>query len=139
MHVRLQSLPTLTWRISGRPRLSEIECSASFCANLFIKSAATPAVATSVADFSRHVVILALAFFRMPQGCAGAIEWLRISQRYIDNWIDELEKIAIRRLFVEIVGLVADGVTLPAFHSVIVVIQHFLERPAINYGLITLE
>src|SRR5204863_7152458 len=35
-HVRLQSLPPLTWRISGRPRRSEIECSSSFCANLFI-------------------------------------------------------------------------------------------------------
>src|SRR6516225_6455598 len=34
--VRLQSLPTLTWRISGRARRSEIDFSLSLCANRFI-------------------------------------------------------------------------------------------------------
>ncbi len=46
---------------------------------------------------------------------------------------------AIRRLAVEIVSLVADRVTPAAFHPVVIVIQHFLERPFVNDRLVALE
>src|SRR6266480_2022863 len=75
----------------------------------------------------------------MPQRSTRAIEWLRLGRRYVDNRIDQFEKLTIRRLFVKIVSLVANRVTLAAFHSMIVVIKHFLERSAINHGLIALE
>src|SRR5438094_1578521 len=75
----------------------------------------------------------------MPQRCTRAIERLRLAQRNIDNRIDEFEKLTIWSFLVEIVGLVANGVAPAAFHSVIVVIDHFLERPTINYRLVALE
>ena len=75
----------------------------------------------------------------MPQCRARAIERLGLFERYIDNRINKIEELPIRRLFVEIVSLVADGITLAAFHPVIVVVEHFLERPAINHSLIALE
>ena len=75
----------------------------------------------------------------MAQCRARTIEGLRLRQRYIDNRIDELEELAIRRLLVKIVGLVANRVTPTALHPMIVVVEHFLERAAINHGLIALE
>src|SRR5205823_10593847 len=97
VQVRLQSLPTLTWRISGRTRRSEIECSVSFRANLFIprESVATTAIAALVC-FRGDVVMLAFGLFRMPQRSTRAIEWLRLGRRYIDNRIDQFEKLTIR-------------------------------------------
>src|SRR5438552_3983435 len=70
---------------------------------------------------------------------ARTIERLRLIQWNIDNGIDEVEEIAIRRFVVEIVGLIANGVTLAALHSMIVVVEHFLEWPAINRGLVALK
>src|SRR5436190_11103712 len=75
----------------------------------------------------------------MSQTSARAVEWLRVGQRYIDQRIDEFEKLTIRRFLVKIVGLVANGVAFAALRPVIVVIEHFFERPAINHGLIPLE
>ena len=75
----------------------------------------------------------------MPQGSARTIKRPRFSQWYVDNRIDKFEKFPIRRFLVEIVSLVANGVTLAALHPVVVVVQHFLKRATINYGLITLE
>src|SRR6266566_8199235 len=45
----------------------------------------------------------------------------------------------VRSFLVKVVGLVANGITLSALHPMIVVIEHFLERTAINHGLIALE
>src|SRR5262245_6015307 len=74
----------------------------------------------------------------MPQRSARAIERLCLAQRNIDNRMDKLEELSIRRFFVKVVGLVTDRVALTALHSVIVIIQHFLEGAAINHGLVAL-
>ena len=108
-------------------------------AKRFSKLTAAPAVAALVVGFRRHVIVLAFGLFRMPQRSTRAIEWLRLGRRYVDNRIDQFEKLTIRRLFVKIVSLVANGITLAAFHPMIVVIEHFLERTALNHGLIALE
>ena len=75
--------------------------------------AATTAVAACVVCFSCCVVLLALGFLWMTQSCAGTIKWLGFGERDIDKWIDELEKFAIRRFLVEVIGFIADGITLP--------------------------
>src|SRR4029450_4196154 len=75
----------------------------------------------------------------MSQGSARTIEQLRFGQRYIGDRIHELEELPIGRLLIEIVSLVANSVTLAAFHSMIVVVEHFLEGAAINHRLIALE
>src|SRR5437899_8337610 len=127
MHVRLQSLPTLTCRISGRPRLSEIECSASFCANLFILDpAATAAVAAFAVRLGCSVVILAFRFLRMAECRSRTIERLCLSQRHLDDRVDEFEELAIGRFPVEIVSLIANRVAPAAFHSVIVAVVYFV-------------
>lgn len=94
--------------------------------------AAASAIAALTVGFGAGVVILAFGFFGMPQRSAGAVERPRFFERNIDNRIDELEEVTIWRFLVEIVCLVANGVTLAAFHPVIVIIQHFLERTAVN-------
>src|SRR5206468_5663782 len=101
--------------------------------------ATAPAVTTFVVRFRGHVVVLAFRFFWMPQRCARAIERLRLAQRNIDKRIDKLEELAIRRFLIKIVSLVTDSVTLAALHSMVVVVEYFLERAAINYGLVPLE
>ena len=60
-------------------------------------------------------------------------------ERNVHNRIDELEKLPIWRLLVEIISLIANGIALAALHPVIVVIKNFLEWPAINDRLIALE
>src|SRR5262249_51492339 len=104
-----------------------------------LQSAAVAAVAASVVRFARYAILLSLGFLRMPQLSARTIERFRLFERDIDNRVDKLEELAIWRLFVEIVGLIANCITLAALHVMIVVIEHFLERPAINHRLITLE
>src|SRR6516225_1762673 len=106
---------------------------------IHLESTATAAVAASAVCFRGRVVIMPLGFFWMPQRSARAIERLRFLERNIANWIDELEEFSIRRFLIKVVCLIADGVTLAALHPMIVIIEDFLERPAINYGLIALE
>src|SRR5262245_23217835 len=138
--MRLQSLPTLTCRISGRARRSEIDCSLSLCAKRFIpNSTAASAVAAFAVCFCRRVVILPLGFLRMAQRSTRTVERFRLGEWNVGNRIDKLKELAIGRFFVEVVGLVANGVTLAAFHPMIVIIQNLLERPAINHSLIALE
>ena len=60
-------------------------------------------------------------------------------QRHIDNRIDKLKELTIRRFLVEVVSFVADRVAFAALHPMIVVIEHFLEWAAINHGLIPFE
>src|SRR5207249_2028746 len=103
------------------------------------RSAATAAIAAFVVWLRRCIVILALGFLRMPQHGARAIKRVRLGERYVRNRIDEFKELAIRRFLVEMVGLVANGVTLAALHPMVVVVEHFLERAAINYRLIALE
>src|SRR5437667_63793 len=62
----------------------------------------------------------------------------RVGARKIHR-IERFAKLSVWSFLVEIVGLVANGVAPAAFHSVIVVIDHFLERPTINYRLVALE
>ena len=75
----------------------------------------------------------------MTQRRAGAIERLGFGQRHIDNRIDEIEELPIRRFPVEVVSLVANGVALPTLHPMIIIVEHLLERAAINYRLVALE
>src|SRR5712691_10382779 len=75
----------------------------------------------------------------MAQRSAGTIKRLRFSQWKIDNRVDELEEFLVGRFLIKIVGLVAYGVALAALHPVIVVIEHFLKRAAVNHRLIALE
>src|SRR5439155_5638093 len=75
----------------------------------------------------------------MPQRSTRAIKSLRLGRRHIDNRIDQFEKFTIRSFLVKVVRLVANCVTLAAFHSMIVVIEHFLERAAVDHGLVPLE
>ena len=49
----------------------------------------------------------------MTQSCAGTIKWLGFGEWDINKRIDELEKFAIRRFVVEVIGFIADGITLP--------------------------
>src|SRR5437667_9355552 len=102
-------------------------------------STATTAVATLVIRVCGSVVILAFGLLWMPQRGTRTIERLCFSDRYIDNRLDEFEKLRIRRLLVKIIGLVAHGVALTALHPMIVVVENFLERPTINHRLIALE
>ena len=103
------------------------------------KSAATAAITAFVISFCSRVVILALAFFGMPQRSSRAIERFRLIEGNLDKWVDELETRAIRRFFVEIVSLIANRVTLPAFHPMIVVIENLFERSTVNHRLIAFE
>src|SRR5439155_20258700 len=75
----------------------------------------------------------------MAQRSPRTIKLLGFGQRYIDNRIDEFEELAIGRFPVEIVSLIANRVAPAAFHSVIVVVEYFVEWPAINHGLVALE
>lgn len=75
----------------------------------------------------------------MTARCVRAIKRFRVRQRSIVERFDEFEKSSIGRLAIKIVGLVANGITHSAFHAVIVVVEHFLERATINDGLIALE
>src|SRR5437870_10180518 len=106
---------------------------------IHFRSAATAAVAAFAVRLGCSVVILAFRFLRMAECRSRTIERLCLSQRHLDDRVDEFEELAIGRFPVEIVSLVADGITLAAFHPVIVVVQDFLERPAINYSLVSLE
>src|SRR5438445_4279829 len=53
--VRLQSLPTLTWRISGRPRRSEIDCSLSLCAKRFTAGGTVGVIPSGVEKSARQL------------------------------------------------------------------------------------
>jgi len=75
----------------------------------------------------------------MTHRCARTIERLCLVERNIDNRIDEFEELSIRRFLVEIVSLVADRVACSASHPMVVVIEHFLEWPAVNHCLIAFE
>src|SRR5262249_13273874 len=102
-------------------------------------STAASAVAAFAVCFCRRVVILPLGFLRMAQRSTRTVERFRLRQGNVGNRIDKLKEFTIGRFFVEVVGLVANGVTLAAFHPMIVIIQNLLERPAINHSLIALE
>ena len=75
----------------------------------------------------------------MPQCSARTIEGFRFFERNIDDRINELEELVIRRFPVEVISLVANRVTLSAFHAMVVIVEHLLERAAINYRLVALE
>src|SRR5438552_14302457 len=138
MQVRLQSLPTLIWRISGRPRRNCSPAAASRSENRFV-----------ISNSSRHHNICCLlpwsrrnpdlGFFGMSQDGARTIERLRFGQGQIDNRIDEFEEFAIGRLLVKIVGLVANSIALAALHPMVVVVEHFFKWTAVNHGLLALE
>src|SRR4029077_20840385 len=95
-----------------------------------------PAVAALTVRFRRDIVVLAFAFFWMAQRRPRTIERFGFAQRNLDNRIDEFEKFLIGGFAIEIVSLVANGITPAAFHPMIIVIEHFLERAAIDHGLI---
>src|SRR6266576_2751781 len=103
------------------------------------KSAAIPAIAARVVGFRGHLVILSFGFLRVPQRGARAIERLCFGQRHMDDWLNEFKELTVGRLSVKSVSLVANGVALAALHPMIVVIENFSERTAINHRLITLE
>src|SRR6266700_425893 len=103
------------------------------------KSAAIAAFAARVVGFRGHVVILSFGFLRVPRRGGRTIEWLCLGRRCTDDWLNEYEGRAVGRLFVKIVSLVANGVALAALQPMIVVIENFSERTAINHRLITLE
>src|SRR2546423_1257308 len=102
-------------------------------------STPAPAIAALAVRVGRSVVILPLRFLWMPQRCARTIERFGLGQRKLDNWFDELEGFVVGRFPIKIIGLVANGVALAAFHSVVVVVENLLEWPAINHRLIALE
>src|SRR3982074_234680 len=89
--------------------------------------AATPAIA-ALRGIGRDVVILSLRFLGMAHGSARAIERLCILQRNWRQRFNELERGGVGGLLIDVVGLVAYGVTPPALHPVVIVIEHFLER-----------
>src|SRR6266480_5475428 len=75
----------------------------------------------------------------MPQCGTRTIEWFGLIERYLDDRIDELKEGAIGDFLVKIISLITNSVALAALHPMAVVIEHFLEWPAINHCLITLK
>ena len=86
-----------------------------------------------------RVVSLTFGFASVANFHPVAVKRFSGIQRNFSPRLDEFKRIAIRLLLQELKGFVADGVTLPAFHAVIVVIEDFFERPLVNNGLIAFE
>src|SRR5215468_8591600 len=82
---------------------------------------------------------MALGFARVTTRGAGTVKGLGFAQRDILERLDKLKELAIRRLAIEIVSLVTNRVAHSALHSMIIVVEHFAEGPAINHRLVTLE
>src|SRR5262249_48458543 len=102
-------------------------------------SATTAVPAAFVVCFGGQIVILTFAFLRMPQRRARTVEGLGLGEWYVNKRIDELEKVAIRRFLVEIIGLVASSVTFATLHPVIIIIENFFEWATVDHGLIALK
>src|SRR5688572_5702797 len=75
----------------------------------------------------------------MAQCWPGAIERLRLLDWHLVPRIQKFEEVAVGGFAEQPVSLVAHGVALAAFDAVVVIVEHFLERPLVNNGLVTLE
>src|SRR5438105_84435 len=100
--------------------------------------AATAAVAALRCIRSGFVVV-AFGFLRVTQRSSRAIERLGFLYRDRRERMDELEGAGIRRLAIDVISLVADGIAPAAFHPVIVVIQDFLEGTFVDHCLVALD
>ena len=84
-------------------------------------------------------MVLALCFLGMAESGARAIEWFRIGHWHFDAWVDEFERLVVGRLFVELIGLVADCVPDSTDQTMPVVIENFAKRSFVNNRLIAFE
>jgi hypothetical protein len=75
----------------------------------------------------------------MPKPSSFAVERLRLVWRNLLARLNEREVLAIRLFFIELTSLVANGVTLPTLHAMVVIIEDLLERAKIYHGLVTLK
>src|SRR6185369_14371159 len=100
--------------------------------------ATTPAV-TALARHGRGVVIAPLGFARVTQLTGLAGEWSGFVQRDFDARIDEDKAVVVRRLFVELIRLVANGVAPAALQAMPVVVQHLAKWPFVNDRLVALK
>src|ERR1041385_1118645 len=67
------------------------------------------------------------------------IERLRFVQRHFVQRLDKFEELPIWRFSIKIVSLVANSITPTALHPMVIVVEHFLERPFVNHRLVSLH
>src|SRR6266404_1915692 len=86
-----------------------------------------------------EVVILSFGFLGMTQRGARTVERFRFVERDWSQRFDELEGGGVGSLAIDVVGLVADGIAPAAFHPVVIVVEHFLERAFVDHSLVALD
>ena len=101
-------------------------------------SAATAAVA-ALAGRGARLIILALGFLGIAPGVGGASIRLGFRQRDPLERFDEFKAVAVRRLLKELKGFIAHRVALTALESVVIVVENFLKRAAVDHGLLAFE
>src|SRR5438552_6703047 len=99
---------------------------------------ASSAVA-ALRGIGRYVIILSLGLLGMSQRSPRAIERLRVVDWNGRERLDEFEEGRVRRFPIDVVGLITNGIALAAFHSMIVIIENFPERPLVNHCLVPLD